>query len=863
MLYVLLAVLMWLLPAVLCWLIVFDGQPVRSSGFDRRILLALGLSLVLETLLWYAFSGTADPISLGLKLKRRTATYQTLIRWSAAMACSIPMSLLLGMGIRSVKLVRGGVAVVRRPVSRSVRGVVLLIASTLVLGLMLSAYYGAQGARLVRIQEFCRKEQSAEGDVGFVVLRNDGGLSNAPQGLFLSADEKDLRQYRLADVTIAPGETERLTEESARFLDVSKSGGQTVYLSDGLGHILDTVDLPALPTDTSLRWLDGEWAVYDLTRDMDLNDAVSVSAPTFSAKGGFYDSEFSLTLTAPAGCEIHYTLDSSTPNGDSPVYRSPIRIYDPSAEANRYRAVQNVRANYLDYDPIGTEPVEKAMVVRAVAVDAVGNCSSTVTETYFVGREEADTQRTVISLVADPEVLFGEDGIYVTGSAYETWYAAKREAERSGKKFNEPQPPLNFMARGMDAEREGNFELYDAGSAVVNQAAGLRLQGNTGRVGVLKRFSVYARSIYSGSSRFSAPLFPGRETHSIALRSGFDNAFCHQLAAGRDVAVLPVRPVRVFLNGEFWYDTYMLEKYCGTYFAETFGVSKDDVELVDIGSWNMLGDAERSAYEQLLKFVADHDMSDPENYAALCRIADMQSYIDYACLNVILGNADSHEKMNMTLWRTKVDELSTYGDGRWRWALNDMDLNRSYNLEHSGAARVSDINSFTASRSSDWPALLSGGTFYEGVKASEAFREQFVLTFMDLINTTFHPDNTGALLASMGKDLSYDDSFYRDRPEAITACMAEEFGLEGEAGEVHLTVSDNSAGRIRINTITPELGENGWSGKYYSAYPVTLTAQTFAGYAFDHWEINGERMDEPTIRLPITEKGVNVHAVFR
>ena len=46
------------------------------------------------------------------------------------------------------------------------------------------------------------------------------------------------------------------------------------------------------------------------------------------------------------------------------------------------------------------EPVSKAFVIRAVAIDKEGNRSDVVTATYFVGVNYADQH--VISLVADP-----------------------------------------------------------------------------------------------------------------------------------------------------------------------------------------------------------------------------------------------------------------------------------------------------------------------------------------------------------------------------------------------------------------------------------------------------------------------------
>ena len=60
----------------------------------------------------------------------------------------------------------------------------------------------------------------------------------------------------------------------------------------------------------------------------------AVDAPIFSKKPGFYDAGFDLTLSAPAGTTIYYTLDGSDPTTDSQKYTGPIAISDVSSSQN-------------------------------------------------------------------------------------------------------------------------------------------------------------------------------------------------------------------------------------------------------------------------------------------------------------------------------------------------------------------------------------------------------------------------------------------------------------------------------------------------------------------------------------------------
>ena len=64
MLYVVVMGLLWLLPIVLCWMIVFDADPprrVKGRGIDPRVLTVPVLGLALTAVLWHAAAGSFGP----------------------------------------------------------------------------------------------------------------------------------------------------------------------------------------------------------------------------------------------------------------------------------------------------------------------------------------------------------------------------------------------------------------------------------------------------------------------------------------------------------------------------------------------------------------------------------------------------------------------------------------------------------------------------------------------------------------------------------------------------------------------------------------------------------------------------------
>ena len=854
-LYLIAILAVWLLPILISLSIVFDGERLRVS--DRRLAFAVLADAVLLWMVWFRPAGPFGPISQLLALLHHTVSSQQLVSWSVTMMLSAAVGLLVGLLVRNVRY-RRGFRLRRTRVSMRGRRFTALAFAVAAIGASLLLSAAADSARQISIQEVCRRARGVDEDRAYVVLKNDGDWPNAPKELFLTTDPDEPAQYRTSSLSIAPGDTAQVSENADLFLSIRRSGGDTVFLMDDFGRVLDSVELPELLADMAYRRTDAGWELAAVAENTD----VQISAPTFSAPGGFYDEAFDLTLRAAPGQQIYYTTDGSTPDADSALYTAPIHVYDRSGEANRYRSVQNVQEDYLDKEPIGKTPVDKAFVVRAVAMDEAGKSSEIATLSYFINKNDY-ASGLVISLTADPDELFGTEGIYVTGEEYDAWYAEKRAAEAAGKTFEEEAPTPNYQRRGAETERAAELEVFDDGAPLLNQPVGIRIQGNTSSENALKRFSVFARSIYSGSRLLRVSPFSGKDTHSFILRSGLVNAINHAMAAGRDVAVLQTRPARAFLNGEFWYDTFVQEKYNRTYFEKTFHVFRENVEYIEIGVWSNATQEERDTVESLLTLAEQEDLRSDESYEQFCRQIDVQSYIDYCCIQAYLLNADTNEHLNTGFWRTGMDEHTTYGDGRWRWVLNDLDPHHGDIRKAVGAETAAEINPFTAKRGEDWDNMFHDGRLYQALMENPTFRTQLARTFMDLVNTNFTQTRMEQILASFGVDMDYDGGFFRDRTGYMIGYVAEEVGISDTTAALTLQTDTPDAGTVRLNTITPDLSSGAWSGEYYTDLSVLLTASPAPGHTFDHWEVNGERLQDAEIELKLSEGGTTVHAVFR
>ena len=599
----------------------------------------------------------------------------------------------------------------------------------------------------------------------------------------------------------------------------------------------------------------GVWGISQVAQEK-LNTDIKLppSAPTLSAGSGFYEKSFELTIKAEKGAAIYYTLDGSVPTADSILYEAPILISSGGGRETAETFVPNIKTNWIDEQ--GESHPNAATVLRAVVIDSSGLVSDVVTATYFVGPTGFE-DHTVISIVADPEELFGSNGIYVTGEEYDSWYLGGREG---------PAPTPNFLKHGREWERPAVIEFFQDTKSFLQQPAGIRIQGASAREVENKRFSVYSRKAYSGSAWFDVPLFGETRSHAIVLRSGFMNGYIQHLVQDRNVASAESREVIVYLNGALWYITIAQDKYTEKYFQEHYGVDDDNVIIVKGGAADSGSAEDQALFQAMYDFLYTHDMTRDEAYGQLDQIMDIQSYIDFSCVNLYFANLDYNENKNTIYWRAREQETGEYGDGRWRWALYDLDLE---NLDYG--FKMEDINTFTLD------THYAGSAFntrpmYVALKQNAIFRRQFVLSFMDMVNTDFTVENAAAAMENWeitmswwGMKSDWVETFFPARTEAITGHLAEEFELTGTQEVVTLSVNDGAAGYIVLNTITPKLKDGSWSGRYFTDYPVTVTAVVNSGHRFVSWQVNGTAIEgagQETLTLDIPKGGLTLSAIF-
>lgn len=564
---------------------------------------------------------------------------------------------------------------------------------------------------------------------------------------------------------------------------------------------------------------------------------IAPDKPIFSISGGMYDEALLLELSVNWGHDIYYTVDGSTPTCQSKKYEKPIRVTDRSQEENVFRNKRNVVKDWLEYEP-DTTLVKKGTVIRAMSVSKWGNSSEVITETYFVGQEnlnEGDTY--ILSIVADPEELFGDYGICVTGKEYDEWYL-------SGKPQMLQSPETNFSKK---IEVIGNLEIFEGEKRVLNQLIGMRVRGFGSRECALKYFNLFSRNEYSGSNIFETTLYENVKTHSVMLKPLSIYVTASDILLDRDVATQKSKKVKVFLNGEFWYDTYMLERYDQEYFKEYYGV-KDTAIIKEKTSITCKNYTTQVEFERLMEWIQNADFTQDEQWEILNEKVDIQSYIDYLAANIYLCNVDFCVDHNYRRWFSENNGNEPYEDGRMRWSIYDLDFIgtadwNSFSDEYYGGSRAVNKN-----------------PFYQAFYVNEEYRRQFVLSFMDMANNNFAPENMEPILRKYGMDLSWNDNFFLKRYDYVTAYLSEEFKLSGVLEPVEIAINDEEGGSIIVNTSTIKFSDGVWDGKYYTDYPITIMAKPNDGYRFVGWEGDIEQTDG-VIEVSV-EGGLKFKAVF-
>ncbi|MBH1940298.1 CotH kinase family protein [Mobilitalea sibirica] len=547
--------------------------------------------------------------------------------------------------------------------------------------------------------------------------------------------------------------------------------GETLMLSTSDGTLMDTVTVPAITEGSTYgRQPDGSQNYISLkpTPNTSNHEASTLSShkePFFSVESGFYKEPFELTITAAEDQRIYYTTDGTIPTNKSDELQASnsLTVSDRSKNENLYASLSGTTTGKFFAPSI---LINKATIIRAVAYDEEGNSSKVITKTYFVGFEDkADYYKEVaiISLVTEPEHLFDYNtGIYVTGAVHDSWL--------NGPEYNANtrywHQPANYKQSGREWERPAHMEYFDDyGQMKISQEVGIRMRGGASRAFLQKSFNIYARSEY-GNNRFTYELFPGLSSEydgsvintfkSIMLRNGGNDTeltkirevMIHRLSSELKFSTQASKPAIVFLNGEFWGLYNLQERYSEEYIESHYGVDKDNVIIVKKDKIDEGEEADIELYQAMLQYLASNDLTISKNYETFSTMMDIESFIDYISVEILVANKDWGSN-NVMLWRSRtVEENNPYGDGRWRWMLYDTEYSTGLTYENSLAydAKYNPSSYRDNTFHTVFNPSCTIGYIFTNLIKNNTFEQQFKARFLEIAEKDFKQDTVLKLL---------------------------------------------------------------------------------------------------------------------
>ena len=401
---------------------------------------------------------------------------------------------------------------------------------------------------------------------------------------------------------------------------ISAIGGSTITLANPEGEVLDAIYLPKQYSGSSYGRVQGQNGTFyfetgtpgQANTTACYRDRAALAQP--SVTGGLFKTgdSFAVSLEAPAGSRIYYTLDSSDPTEGSMLYTGPIQISGTTILRTKV-----YRDGYMP--------------------------SLTDTQSYLYDVKN-DGGAYIISLVSDMKNLQGESGILT--NYMELW------------------------------EKEAHFELFTPeGERVLGQGCGISLHGQDSRRMPVKTFNVIARNQYSGTNRFNYPIFAERDYdsyQSFLLRSSGED-YCmsfmrdtvlSSLMADTSVLYQKYEVAIIYLDGQYYTLTYIRERmntYAICQFENWVGM-EDDLDLIK-GN-NTVKQGSDASFQEMISWLKSNDLSTQAAFDYIDSRIDVQNFIEYMALQIYVGNTDT---LNVKRYRNPK------ADGKWRWILFDLD----------------------------------------------------------------------------------------------------------------------------------------------------------------------------------------------
>jgi hypothetical protein len=457
------------------------------------------------------------------------------------------------------------------------------------------------------------------------------------------------------------GATQFENIDVSEFLDALQSGANVLAL-----HGMNTnavspgfLILPELEASTVSTLGDGYFSTPTPGEVNDLGFLGFVPEVQFDHEHGFYDNDFSVTLTCPGpvGTTIRYTTDGTAPSAvNGTAYTSPVPVSRTTllravAFAPGYQSSPIGCQSYLFLRDILTQTGAGLPATWGGATADYAMDSRVVTDAPYADTIYEDMKSLpVMSIVIDQADFFGPPprGIYSTPTSQGVNYERPCSAElffpdgsQAGFQVNcglriaggasrspslTPKHGLRLLFKAAYGPSKLNYKFFDNSDQERFDTIQLRPNFNMS----------WVRTDNSGPLENSNS--DGAErTHGLYVRDQFTKD--SQLAMGSVSA--HERFVHLYINGLYWGVYNPSEHTDASFAASYYGGDKTDYDAIfsDGSTVSRAVDGDKNAWNEMLT-LANRGLSDNAAYEQIQRYLNVTNLADYMMLNFYCCTVD-------------------------------------------------------------------------------------------------------------------------------------------------------------------------------------------------------------------------------
>lgn len=533
------------------------------------------------------------------------------------------------------------------------------------------------------ISETCAVQKPRSGEMDWIELYNGSDSDITLTGWHITDSDLDFFKFDLSNVTI-PADGYAVINCSSSILDRSPSvapfsispSGETIILTNETGVIVDVFETGTNKLGVTSGRINNTEAgerVYftQATKGMRNSETCYMNyaqEPAFSNMDIYHDSEFMLEISVKnADGVIHYTLDGSKPNENSPVYSGGIVINENT-------------------------------VVRAINIVPGKMESDVVTFTYLF--EERHTIPVVC--IAIDENDFEE--VYAVSKPFVP--VVERECFMQF-----------FEADGtLGVETGAGVRVSGASTrAYPQKSLGIYFRSGYGRNEITYPFfgEDYFKTFYSLVLRNA-----GQDYSKSRIR----DSFASKAMVGMNLDTSESRFTAVYINGEYWGLYDLKENMNEDFLATHYGVDPDTANVIKRNTLELEGSNED--FLRVRAYAAHFDeygqnsyvipMTD-ERYEEFCQWVDAESIMDYLIARSYLPDFDM---FNQKYWRTTDYKI------KWRAIFFDSDFALS-SANNSVLSSYFNVNGVPSANGS-----LSQMDIFCGLNSNESWRHDFIVRYI-------------------------------------------------------------------------------------------------------------------------------------